>query len=82
MQGLQKVAGAVDISRKVLRLVLPNEEVVHTDPTDIDDPDSVLDSYRAALSHVELLKHFLDTGAETALILEGDVDFGLDSYWG
>ncbi|KAI7153763.1 hypothetical protein KC349_g8146 [Hortaea werneckii] len=77
IQGLQKAAEAVGITLTIPQLALPDEDLVHAAPTDTDDPDSVLDSYRAALSHVALLEHFLDTGLETALIFEDDVDFGL-----
>ncbi|KAI6854318.1 hypothetical protein KC338_g9318 [Hortaea werneckii] len=78
VQGLRKAAESLGISLSIPTIEPPDEVLVNASPIDTDDPNSVLDSYRASLSHVALLQRFLDLNVETALILEDDVDFGIN----
>ncbi|KAI7522865.1 hypothetical protein KC331_g19014, partial [Hortaea werneckii] len=78
VQGLRKAAESLGISITIPTIEPPDEALVNAAPIDTDDPNSVLDSYRASLSHVALLQRFLDLNVETALILEDDVDFGVN----
>ncbi|KAI6807382.1 hypothetical protein KC342_g18791, partial [Hortaea werneckii] len=76
VQGLKKAAQLLGIALAVPTIEPPDEALVNAAPIDTDDPNSVLDSYRASLSHVALLQRYLNV--ETALILEDDVDFGVN----
>ncbi|KAI7492299.1 hypothetical protein KC367_g9179, partial [Hortaea werneckii] len=78
IQGLRKAAESLGISLTIPTIDPPDEALVNAAPIDTDDPNSVLDSYRASLSHVALLQRFLDLDVETALILEDDEDFGIN----
>lgn len=78
VQGLLLAAQATGTKLTVPALSPPDEELVLAEMTDKDDENISPDAIRAALQHTSLLRHFHETGVETALILEDDVDFGLD----
>ncbi|KAK5721845.1 hypothetical protein LTR15_006438 [Elasticomyces elasticus] len=79
IQGLRKAAALTGVELTVPDLNPPQDERVHAavvggDPAYPNGPDVI----RASYNHVALLKEFLRSGQETALILEDDVDFDVN----
>jgi hypothetical protein len=76
VQGLLRAAELVGLSLTVPVQMPKTEQDVH-DYLKGDKLDSHVDSVKATLNYIALLQQFIDTGYETALFLEDDIDFSL-----
>ena len=77
VQGLLRAANLVGLQLRIPIQHHPSDDEVYTHLAG-DEPPQFLDEIRAVLNYIRLLETFLDTGYETALFFEDDVDFGVD----
>lgn len=76
VSGLQKAAYMVGLDL-ITPVPTPKTETNVEDYLAGDDPDGHTDYVKATLSYLDLLQQFIDTGYETALFFEDDVDFNV-----
>lgn len=76
VQGLRKAAALVGLDLTVLPQTPKTESDVH-DYIAGDKLDKHADYVKATLSYLHLLQQFVETGYETALFVEDDVDFSI-----
>lgn len=77
VQGLRQAAKFTGLQLTIrVQQHVPDEEVYQY--LDGSEATTVLDEIRAVMNYITLLETFIDSGSESALFMEDDVDFGLD----
>jgi hypothetical protein len=76
VQGLRKAAELVGLELTVPVQTPKSVKDVHN-YLKTDKLESHVDSVKATLNYINLLQQFIDTGSETALFVEDDVDFSI-----